>query len=125
MVVGLIFITILVVLLAVIFRKIAKINKYVDDLYNMHLMSESVVMNHGERLDAHYKDIVNLSSCLSDLEHNQTSKVVIDTKKDVDKRREKFALLRNELSVKEAREQMGISPSTAKRYEQWRKDNKK
>jgi hypothetical protein len=125
MVVGLILIAILAVLVAVIFRKIAKINKYVDDLYNMHLMSESVTMNHGKRPDAHYKDIVNLSSCLSDLEHNQTSKVVIDTKKDVDKRREKFAHLRNELNVKEAGEQMDISPSTAKRYETWRKNNKK
>ena len=125
MVVGFILIAILVVLVAVIFRKIAKINKYVDELYNMQLMSESAVMNHGERLDAHYKDIVNLSSCLSALEHNQTPKVVIDTKKDVDQRREKFALLRNELSVKEAGEQMGISPSTARRYETWRKDNKK
>ena len=125
MVVGFILIAILVVLVAVIFRKIAKINKYVDELYNMQLMSESAVMNHGERLDAHYKDIVNLSSCLSALEHNQTSKVVIDTKKDVDERREKFALLRNELSVEEARKQMGVSLSTAKRYETWRKNNKK
>lgn len=125
MVVGFILIAILVVLVAVIFRKIAKINKYVDELYNMQLMSESAVMNHGERLDAHYKDIVNLSSCLSALEHNQTPKVVIDTKKDVDQRREKFALLRNELSVKEAGEQMGISPSTARRYETWRNNNKK
>ena len=125
MVVCFILIAILVVLVAVIFRKIAKVNKSVDDLYNMHLMSESVTMNHGERLDAHYKDIVNLSSCLSALEHNQTSKVVIDTKKDVDERREKFALLRNELSVEEARKQMGVSLSTAKRYETWRKNNKK
>lgn len=125
MVVGFILIAILVVLVAVIFRKIAKINKYVDELYNMQLMSESAVMNHGERLDAHYKDIVNLSSCLSALEHNQTPKVVIDTKKGVDQRREKFALLRNELSVKEAGEQMGISPSTARRYETWRNNNKK
>ena len=125
MVVCFILIAVLVVLVAVIFRKIAKVNKYVDDLYNMHLMSESVAMNHGERLDAHYKDIVNLSSCLSALEHNQTPKVVIDTKKDVDERREKFALLRNELSVEEARKQMGVSPSTAKRYETWRKNNKK
>jgi response regulator of citrate/malate metabolism len=125
MVVGFILIAILAVLVAVIFRKIAKINKYVDDLYHMQFMSESVVMNQGERLDAHYKDLVNLSSCLSDLEHNQSPKVVIDTKKDVNKRREEFALLRNELSVEEAGKQMGISQSTAKRYETWRKNNKK
>lgn len=125
MVVFFILIAILVVLVAVIFRKIAKINKYVDDLYNMHLMSESITINHGERLDAHHKDIVNLSSFFWDLIHSQTPKVVIDTKKDVNDRREKFALLRNELSVKEAGERMGISPSTAKRYETWRKNNKK
>jgi response regulator of citrate/malate metabolism len=62
---------------------------------------------------------------LSDLEHNQSPKVEIDTKKDVNKRREEFALLRNELSVEEAGKQMGISQSTAKRYETWRKNNKK
>ena len=125
MVVCFILIAILAVLVAVIFRKIAKVNKYVDDLYHQHIITDANVSRHTERLDAHYKDIVNLSSCLSALEHNQTPKVVIDTKKDVEKRRNEFALLRNELSVKEAREQMGISPSTAKRYETWRKNNKK
>lgn len=45
---------------------------------------------------------------------------------DLQERRNMFATYRKQgMSIKEAGEIVGVSISTAKRYERWRKDNKK
>ena len=104
MLVTFIILVIVAVVIAVVFRKLAKAKERIEGLCDESLKNSS-----GEVKE----------------ESQIAVKVVLDTRKDVDKRREKFALLRNELSVEEARKQMGVSPSTAKRYETWRKNNKK
>ena len=142
MVLSFILISILAVLIAVLFRKIAKINKYVDDLFNMQFMAESIAANHDERLDAHFRDIVTLSKSLDILEQ-QVNKYHTNEVKDaqkeyvseavetnqvsaVNERRAKFAEYRKQgMDVKSAGVAVGVHYSTAKRYEKWRKDNKK
>lgn len=44
-----------------------------------------------------------------------------DAKQTAAVNRERFAVLRKTMSVREAQEYMGISRTTAKRYEKWRK----
>lgn len=46
-----------------------------------------------------------------------------DAKQTTQANREHFAVLRKTMSVREAQEYMGISRTTAKRYEKWRREN--
>ena len=46
-----------------------------------------------------------------------------DAKKTAQSNRERFALLRKTMRVSEAAKEIGVSQTTAKRYEKWRKEN--
>lgn len=136
------------------FAKIARINNRIDDIYNKALTMQGEIESNTARTKDNYKSIAKVNTelekcklCVDRLTKIHESEVleVVDAELesliaeqeppvkeenseecDLSIRREKFACLRKDgKSVKEAGAIMGVSYSSAKRYEQWRKDNKK
>lgn len=143
------------VFVAFAFVKMARINNRIDDIYNKALTMQGEIEANTARAKDNYKliakvntELENFKSSIADLriqepDDEPTKEVeaelenLVSEQKDEDAelsntayelsvRRENFAHLRGlGKSVKEAGEIIGVSLSTAKRYEQWRKDNKK
>ena len=134
------------------FAKIARINNRIDDIYNKALTMQGEIESNTARTKDNYKSIAQVNTelekcklCIDRLTKIHESEVseVIDAeleslvleqeeveqttaKYELSVRRENFAHLRGlGKGVKEAGEIIGVSLSTAKRYEQWRNDNKK
>lgn len=131
------------------FCKIARINGRIDDIYNKAFTMQGEI----EANTAHSKDnyvliakvnteVENVKSIIADLHKHEPAEepakeveeelenlVPEQEKKDDDElsiRRERFAHFRKcGMDIKNAGAAVGMSYSTAKRYEKWRVDNKK
>lgn len=147
MVICFVLISILALIVLVSLRKIAKLNDYVDSLYNQNFITDTNVMDHDERLRAHFNDMANLSMKLDALDRklsesdasekgNDAQEVFSGVIDDVlesnqatielNERREKFVKYRKQgMDVKSAGVAVGVSYSTAKRYNKWMTNNKK
>ena len=120
-----IFVVAVIVVFIFMFAGLIRVREREDDLYHKIYEQQGMLTNHDERLDAHYKNIVTLSK-----QHDQLFERVDDKFKNLDEnvneRREKFAMYRKQgMDVRSAGVAVGVSFTTAKRYEKWRVDNKK
>lgn len=146
-------ITIMVLLgvfVIVAFCKIARINNRIDDIYNKALTMQGETEANTARAKDNYRFIAQVNTELErvkgiiaelhkqeptdepakevELENlvSEKEEEVSDKELGLIERRERFARLRSRgVSLCDAADAMHISYSTAKRYEQWRKDNKK
>lgn len=134
------------------FCKISRINNRIDDIYNKVFTMQGEIEANTARAKDNYKFIAQVNTELQSVKnitaelhrHEPTDEPakevdaelesIVPEKEEEDDddtstlyvRRENFACLRSSgKSVKEAGELVGVSYTTAKRYEQWRKDNKK
>lgn len=98
--------------------RISEMSRQIDDLYNMTISCEGEVEDLHQRCDVHFMDMAQMNSRIDELQSS--------TLAEVRERRERFSYYRmHGMDVKSAGVAVGVSYSTAKRYEQWRKDNKK
>lgn len=98
--------------------RVSEVSKQIDDLYHIVLSCEGEVEDLHQRCDVHYMDMAKMNSRIDELQSS--------TLAEVRERRERFSYYRmHGMDVKSAGVAVGVSYSTAKRYEQWRRDNKK
>lgn len=135
------------------FCKITKINNRIDDIYNKAFVMQGDIEANTARAKDNYKllakfntEVENVKSTIAELhKHEPTEEpakeveaelenLVPEQEKERDDedtstlyaRRMNFARLRQQgAGVKSAGAAVGVSYSTAKRYEKWRVDNKK
>lgn len=131
------------------FCKMARINNRIDDIYNKAFTMQGEIEANTSRSQDNYKliakvntEVENVKSIIADLhkhepaeepakevEEELESLVAEQEEKDDDElsiRRERFAHFRKcGMDIKNAGAAVGVSYSTAKRYEKWRVDNKK
>lgn len=152
-VVFIIIVVFLGVFIAFAFCKMAKINNRIDDIYNKSFTMQGEIEANTARSKDNYNLIARvnteLETCKMSIDrltkiHESEVLEVIDSELEslelepaeeseqplaayeLSVRRENFAHLRSMgKSVKDAGDAVGVSYSTAKRYERWRKDNKK
>lgn len=99
-----------------------RVREHEDDLYHKLYEQQGLILHHNERLDAHYNDIVTLSRQQDQL----VEKIAKSADNSLNERRERFAELRSQgMTILEAGKEIGVSATTARRYEKWRIDNKK
>ena len=136
MIVAFILIVVLAILLFILSHKVKEINDRVDSLFNYYHIVDASVAYHDERLSYQFGSIAKLNKKINNLEckvieHNNG----VDTdffveqheeKDTVQARRERFAKYRKQgMDIESAGIAVGVSYSTAKRYEKWMKENKK
>lgn len=135
------------------FCKIAKINNRIDDIYNKAFIMQGEIEANTARSRDNYKllakfntEVENVKSTIAELHKHeptdepakeveaelenlvpeQEEEEVSDKEKELSERRDKFAEYRKQgMDVKSAGAAVGVSYTTAKRYEKWRIDNKK
>lgn len=134
------------------FCKIARINNRIDDIYHKALAMQGEIEANTARAKDNYKLIAQVNTELESVKntiaethkHEPTDEPAKEVEAELEnlvpeqeeevsekelgliERRECFAHLRSHgISLHDAADKMHISYSTAKRYEQWRKDNKK
>ena len=135
------------------FCKIAKINNRIDDIYNKAFIMQGDIEANTARAKDNYKllakfntEVENVKSTIAELHNKEPTdepakeveaeleSLVPEQEKARDDedtstlyaRRMNFARLRQQgADVKSAGAAVGVSYSTAKRYEKWRVDNKK
>lgn len=143
-----IFVVVLGLVQIIMFVQFSKVNENIDKLFHGALKHEGKLMECKKRLDAHYNDIVRNEKKIDSVEKlafEASKKVeaqkvdeVIATKEvvetidsntavdELNERRNKYAEYRKQgMDIKSAGVAVGVSITTAKRYEKWRKDNKK
>lgn len=140
------------IFIAFAFIKMARINNRIDDIYNKAFAMQGEIETNTARAKDNYKliaqvntEVENVKGTIAELhKQEQTDEpakeveaeledLVLEQEEGVSdkelgliERRECFAHLRSHgVSLHDAADKMHISYSTAKRYEQWRKDNKK
>jgi hypothetical protein len=140
------------VFLAFAFCKMACINNRIDDIYNKALTMQGEIEANTARSKDNYKliaqvntEVEKVKSTIAELHMQESSdepaqeveeelgnlvpekvEELSDKELGLTERRERFARLRSRgVNLCDAADAMHISYSTAKRYEQWRKDNKK
>lgn len=132
--------------------RIRELDSCIDDIYNKAFIMQGDIEEHRARLNAHFSDMAQLNGEIdkvtkkvSELHKREDAEepakeveaelenLVPEQEKERDDedtstlyaRRMNFARLRQQgADVKSAGAAVGVSYSTAKRYEQWRKDNK-
>ena len=99
-----------------LFVGLIRVREYEDDLYHKLYEQQGLIQHHKDRLDAHYKDIVTLSR-----KQDQLAEQVAKTADNsLNERREKFAELRSQgMTILEAGNAIGVSATTARRYEKY------
>lgn len=133
--------------------RIRELDCRIDDIYNKAFIMQGDIEENRAHLNAHYADMAQLNTDIekvaqkvSELREKgnadepakeveaELENLVPEQEKERDDedtstlyaRRMNFARLRQQgADVKSAGAAVGVSYSTAKRYEQWRKDNKK
>lgn len=140
------------VFIAFAFIKMARINNRIDDIYNKAFVMQGEIEANTARAKDNYKliaqvntDVESVKSKIAELhKQEQTDEPAKEVEAELEnlvpkqeeevsdkelgliERRDRFARLRSRgVSLCDAADAMHISYSTAKRYEQWRKDNKK
>lgn len=136
------------------FAKMARINNRIDDIYHKALTMQGETEANTARTKDNYKliaqvntEVESVKSTIAELKKQEPSdepakeveaeleNLVPEQEEEVEPsnaayelsvRRENFAEYRKQgMDVKSAGIAIGVSYSTAKRYERWRKDNKK
>lgn len=135
------------------FCKIARINNRIDDIYNKAFIMQGEIEANTARAKDNYKLIALVNTELESVKntialhkHEPTDEPAKEVEEELDSlipeqeeevepsnaayelsvRRENYAQFRKQgMDVKNAGKAVGVSYTTAKRYEQWRKDNKK
>lgn len=135
------------------FCKIARINNRIDDIYNKAFVMQGEIEANTARAKYNYKLIAQVNTKLESVKntialhkHEPTDEpakeveaelegLIPEQEEEVEQsnaayelsvRREHYAHFRKQgMDVKNAGKAVGVSYTTAKRYEQWRKDNKK
>jgi hypothetical protein len=134
------------------FCKIAKINNRIDDIYNKAFVMQGEIEANTARAKDNYKliaqvntEVEKVKGTIAELHKQEPAdepakeveaelenlvpeqeEEVSDKEKELSERRDKFAEYRKQgMDVKSAGAAVGVSYSTAKRYEKWRIDNKK
>lgn len=143
-----IFVVVLGLVQIIMFVHFSKVNENIDKLFHEALKHEGKLMECKNRLDEHYNDIVRNEKKIDSVEKLafeaskkvETQKVdeVIATKEaletidsntavdEFNERRNKYAEYRKQgMDIKSAGVAVGVSITTARRYEKWRVDNKK
>lgn len=147
MLVAFIILVIAVAIIAVVFgARVAKINESIDGILSNQSMLHGKYCGHEDRIDANYRSLSELNRRQDEWarQHRESDTAmreeVASLRERVERleqqpepivkihaaameRREQFATLRETLSVREAAKEMGVSLTTAKRYEKWRKAN--
>ena len=141
------------VFVALAFAKMARINNRIDDIFNKALTMQGEIEANTARAKDNYKllakfntEVEKVKDTIAELHKHeptdepakeveaelenlvpqQEEEEVSDKEKELSERRNKFAYFRKHgMDVKSAGIAVKVSYSTAKRYEQWRKDNKK
>lgn len=141
------------VFVALAFAKMARINNRIDDIFNKALAMQGEIEANTARAKDNYKliakfntEVEKVKDTIAELHKKEPAdepakeveeeleNLVPEQEKAGDDedtstlyaRRMNFARLRQQgAGVKSAGAAVGVSYSTAKRYEQWRKDNKK
>ena len=135
------------------FCKIARINNRIDDIYNKAFIMQGEIEANTARAKDNYKLIAQVNTELESVKnsialhkHEPTDEPAKEVEEELDSlvpeqeeevepsnaayelsvRRENYAQFRKQgMDVKNAGKAVGVSYTTAKRYERWRKDNKK
>lgn len=135
------------------FCKIARINNRIDDIYNKAFVMQGEIEANTARAKDNYKLIAQVNTELESVKnsialhkHEPTDEPAKEVEEELESlipeqeeevepsnaayelsiRRENYAHFRKQgMDVKNAGKAVGVSYTTAKRYEQWRKDNKK
>jgi chromosome segregation ATPase len=144
----------LCVLMIVVFRKAAKINTRIDDIYNKALEMKGEIESNTARSKDNYKLIARVNTAVEGMKttirelresQEKAKEVVVDAElqeiaeaqdevqeevsdenKELAERRSKYSEYRKQgMDIKSAGVAVGVSYATAKRYEKWRNDNKK
>ena len=111
-----IFVVAVVLFCFFMFVGLIRVREYEDDLYHKLYEQQGKISDHKERLDAHYQNIVTLSRQQDQLAE-QVAKTVDNS---LNERRQKFAELRSQgMTILEAGKAIGVSASTARRYEKY------
>lgn len=141
------------VFVALAFAKMARINERIDDIFNKALTMQGDIEANTARAKDNYKllakfntEVEKVKDTIAELHKHeptdepakeveeelenlvpeQEEEEVSDKEKELSERRDKFAEYRKQgMDVKSAGAAVGVSYSTAKRYEKWRIDNKK
>ena len=143
------------VFVALAFAKMARINNRIDDIFNKALTMQGEIEANTARAKDNYKliakfntEVEKVKDTIAELhkkeptdepakeveaelenlvpEQEEEEEELSNKELELLERRECFAHLRaHGVSLHDAADKMHISYSTAKRYEQWRKDNKK
>jgi hypothetical protein len=140
------------VFVALAFAKMARINNRIDDIYHKAFIMQGEIEANTARAKDNYRliaqvntEVENVKNTIAELHKQEPAdepakevdaeleNLVLEKEEEVSdkelgliERRECFAHLRSHgVSLHDAADKMHISYSTAKRYEQWRKDNKK
>lgn len=135
------------------FCKMARINNRIDDIYNKSFTMQGEIEANTARAKDNYKLIAQVNTELESVKnsiashkHEPTDEPAKEVEEELESlipeqeeevepsnaayelsvRRENYAHFRKQgMDVKNAGKAVGVSYTTAKRYEQWRKDNKK
>lgn len=111
-----IFVGVVVLVSFLLFIGLIRVREHEDDLYHKLFEQQGMITQHKERLDAHYNDIVTLSYQQDQL----AEKVAKTVDNSLNERREKFAELRRQgMTILEAGNAIGVSATTARRYEKY------
>ena len=145
MLVAFIILAIIVAIAIVIFAvKAANINNAIEDIYAKQALLHEKYCNHEDRIDGNYKSIAELNRRQDEwVQQHADSDAAIRKELESVKgyvewlenvpvsikvamanaKRTHFAELRKTTSGSEAAKEIGVSQTTAKRYEKWRKEN--
>lgn len=144
-----IILAIIVAIAVVVFAiKAANLSHQIEDIYAKQAILHDKYCNHEDRIDGNYKSLAELNRRQDEWQrqHKNSDAAIYEglaslrerverleqqpapiakTSDAAMERRAQFAALRETLSVREAAREMGVSLTTAKRYEQWRKANER
>ncbi len=147
MLVAIIILAIAVAIVSVVFaRRVARLNGRIEDILSNQSMLHGKYCTHEDRIDANYRSLAELNRRQDEwqrLHKNSDSAIheglaslrerverleqqpapIAKTSDAAMERRAQFAALRETLSVRESAKELGVSLTTARRYEQWRKAN--
>ena len=112
------------------FYNMQKMDDRIDDIFNKILYMQGEIESNTARAKDNYLLIAKLADSISHDDEEEVVRKEDDGESivsyELSVRRQQYATYRKQgMDVKSAGVAVGVSYSTAKRYEQWRKNNKK
>ena len=112
------------------FYNMQKMDDRIDDIFNKILYMQGEIESNTARAKDNYLLIAKLADSISHDDEEEVVRKEDDGESivsyELSVRRQQYAIYRKQgMDVKSAGVAVGVSYSTAKRYEQWRKNNKK